>query len=169
MWLNVSASHPQTSCFVPINLMCLYNVFLSGRDFEEKAAGNQVITILLLSSNSITLGRDPSHAMGLTSLLCKQHQAPNEILKEHRLLPVRHTWALFNTQTDRISLWCSKPRAPCHRVPNGVGECTFFIGLFVKVNIPKVQLDQVIKPILSWVSRKGDKVAKFEGENLRLG
>lgn len=87
----------------------------------------RVITELLFSSNSVTLcSRDPCHTAGLTSLFCKQHQGPNEFLKEHCLLPVIHTGALFSTQTDRISWRFPKTQGPCHQVASGVGKFTFF-------------------------------------------
>lgn len=71
---------------------------------------------------------DPSQAMELTSILCKQHQAPKLILREHCLLPVR--------QTGQAAFPCGslKPGGPCPQVPNGVGESTFLLGLFVRLS-----------------------------------
>lgn len=103
-WLNVSDSSPQTASFCshkhnvckdPVSM-----VFLAGGDFEEKSAGNQVITILLFSSNSVTLCSGDSSPPW-------DCPAPKEILKQHCLLPAIHTDPFQHPDRLRflVSLW----------------------------------------------------------------
>lgn len=95
--------------------------------------------------------------------------APKEILKEHCLLPAIHTRTLFSTQTDHVSLCLSetyRTLSSSTQWSEGIHLSFRFVCLFIKINILKVQLDQVIESI-GGVSCKEGKVAKFEGANLR--